>query len=361
MSDDDIPEPDRAEGAPHPRRTAQLFGQAAAEAAFLDARRAGRLHHAWLLAGPRGVGKATLAWRIARHMVAHGLTPAADLALDPDHPVMRRSTALAEPAIALVRRGWDDRAKRLRTQITVDEVRRLKGFFGLSVPGGGWRAVIIDAADEMNPQAANALLKVLEEPPERTILLLVSHQPSLILPTIRSRCRLLPLAALAPDALAQAVAAAGFEAGPDDAALLAVLSAGSAGAAVRMLDDGGIAAYRDLAALLEGLPQIDRARALALCGTGRDTARADMLATLATLLLSRAALAAVHPARAGLLPEESRAAARLAPDAAAARRLAAAIPDMAERAARARAVNLDPELVILDMLTGIERTARQPA
>ena len=149
MSATEIPEPDRAPGAPHPRETGHLFGQSAAEAAFLDAHSGGRLHHAWLITGPKGVGKATLAWRIARFLLADagsddgglfGDAPPAPATLDiaPDHPVARRTRALSEPRLLLIRRGWDDKNKRLRTEITVDEARRIKGFLSLSATDGGW-------------------------------------------------------------------------------------------------------------------------------------------------------------------------------------------------------------------------------
>jgi len=191
-------EADRAPGAPHPRETAVLIGQEAAEREFLEARGAGRLHHAWLISGPRGVGKATLAWRIARFLLTTPVTadgrpdasaPPASLDSDWNAPVARRVLALSEPRLFLLRRPWDAKAERLRQEITVDEVRKLRSFFGLSVADGGRRVVIVDAADEMNVNAANALLKLLEEPPANTVILLVSHQPSRLLPTIRSRCR----------------------------------------------------------------------------------------------------------------------------------------------------------------------------
>ncbi len=153
----DVPdEPDRLEGAPHPRATVALHGQEAAEAAFLAALASGRPHHGWLIAGPRGVGKATLAWRIARHLRARA--PGDTLDMDPAHPVFRRTAALSEPQLFLARRPWDDKTKRLRTAITIDEIRALKGFFQLSAPEAGWRVAIVDAAVELTPQAANALL-----------------------------------------------------------------------------------------------------------------------------------------------------------------------------------------------------------
>ena len=188
MSDADLPEPDRIEGAPHPRDAPRVLGQAAAERAFLAAYNSGRLHHGWLITGPRGVGKATLAWAIARFLLATpapddgGLfgapPPPASLVIDPEHPVARRMRALSEPGLFLLRRGPNDKGDKLAAEIRVGEVRRLSGFFQLSAADGGRRVVIVDAADEMNAQAANALLTMLEEPPARTTLLLISHQPS---------------------------------------------------------------------------------------------------------------------------------------------------------------------------------------
>ena len=200
-------EPDRLPDAPHPRATAVLHGQDAAQARFLEAAAAGRLHHAWAITGPRGVGKATLAWRIARHLVAG--ENAATLDMAPDHPVFRQLAALGSPQLFLCRRPWDDKAERLRTAITVDEVRAMTGFFHLSATDGGRRVAIIDAADELNGAAANALLKLLEEPPARAVLLLVCHRPAALLPTLRSRSRVLRCAPLAPAPLAAALAAAG--------------------------------------------------------------------------------------------------------------------------------------------------------
>ena len=142
MSDDDLPEADRAEGAPHPRLTPQLFGHEECEAEVLSAFTGGRRHHAWLLTGPRGIGKATLAWRMARFLLAGADAPAeaglfgespapASLDIEADHPVARRVAALSDPGCLLIRRAWDHDRKRLKAQITVDEVRKLNSFFGL--------------------------------------------------------------------------------------------------------------------------------------------------------------------------------------------------------------------------------------
>ncbi|MEM9199235.1 MAG: DNA polymerase III subunit delta', partial [Pseudomonadota bacterium] len=299
-------EPDRVPSAPHPRETVELFGQAAAEAAFLAARTAGRLHHAWLLTGPRGIGKATLAWRIARHLIADiqaapglfdagGNDSVASLDMAPDHPVFRRCAALSEPRLALVRRGQDERSNRLRHEITVAEIRNLRSALQLSAPDGGWRVVIIDAADEMNRAAANALLKFLEEPPAKVVFVLVSHQPARLLPTIRSRCRVLRLHPLPPEAMEMALHQAGAQISAGERAALSSLADGSVGDALRLADAGGAALYTELVGLLAALPRLDR-RALSgfadsLAGRGTETRR-DMAERLVALALGRLARAA---------------------------------------------------------------------
>ncbi|MFZ5962054.1 DNA polymerase III subunit delta' [Thalassococcus sp. BH17M4-6] len=373
MSDDVHPEPDRVDGAPHPRETPALIGQGPAERAFLDAYGADRLHHGWLITGPRGLGKATLAWRIARFLLA---TPAAGddglfgappppqtLDIAADHPVMRRTLAMSEPGLKLVRRGWDDKAKRLRAVITVDEVRDVKQFFALSSTDGGRRVVIVDAADEMNPNAANAILKLLEEPPARTTLLLVSHQPARLLPTIRSRCRELRLSPLSPDDMATALQQAGVTVLPDQAAALSQLSAGSVGDAIRLLNLDGLALYASLVAVLASLPDLDRPRAIALAestaGRGAE-ARLDLLVTLLDIALARLARTGVIGAPPDLqaAPDEARILSRLAPDARAGRLWAQLAQTSGDRLRHGRAVNLDPANLVLDTLLHMQATAR---
>lgn len=359
---DDTPQPDRVDGARHPRDTAQLIGQNAAEAAFLDAYNGGKLHHAWLLTGPRGVGKATLAWRIARFLLA---TPADDggmfaapapatLNIDPDHPVARRIAAGAEGALKAVTRSINPDTKKMRKQIVVDDIRALNGFFQMSAADGGRRVVIIDDADEMNPNAANALLKMLEEPPESAALLLLSHQPSSLLPTIRSRCRSLRLGTLDPDQMAQALGASGVEISGDPAAL-AALSGGSVGGALRLSLMGGLAIYAELVALMSGAPRMDRARAIKLAEAAAQRGAEDklvLLFTLIDLLLARLA----RTGALGAVPEtqaaqgEAEMLARLSPDAHQGRKWAALAQELSARAQHGIAVNLDPAALVLDTL-----------
>lgn len=362
------PEADAAPGCPHPRHAAVLHGQEAAERAFLAAFATGRLPHGWLIAGPRGVGKATLAWRIARFLLARpepgaGLfaapAPPAPLDIAPDHPVARRLAALSEPRLMLLRRPWDDKAKRLKQAITVDEVRRLGAFFGMSAADGGRRVVIVDAADEMNPSAANALLKLLEEPPAGAVLLLVSHRPAALLPTIRSRCRVLRCAPLAPAAMAAALATLGIDAA--EAANLAALASGSVGTAAALAGGDGAALYRDLVGLIARAPGLDRPAALALAesvaGRGAE-ARFEMLATLAETLLARLARAGLGtPPIPEAAPGEAALFARLCPDAGAARHWAEVQQAALARLRAGRAVNLDPAALVLDMVLALDRAA----
>jgi len=384
---DDSPriEPDRIEGAPHPRETPRLIGQGAAERDFLDAFNTDRLHHAWMITGPRGVGKATLAWSIARFLLAtpspgsddgglFGDAPPAPESLDipADHPVARRLLAGSDPGLYLVRRGGagsteSDRDKafaegRFSKDIRIPEIRGLSRFIHLSATDGGRRVVIVDAADQMNTQAANALLKMLEEPPARTTLLLVTHQPSRLLPTIRSRCRMLRLAPLSPDDMARALSQAGVDLGEDgDAATLAALSGGSVGEAVRLINLGGVEMYRELVAIAGTMPRLDRARALKLAeaaATRGAEDRFELLLGLTDLFLARLARAgALGPPAPEAVPGEADLLARLSPGPLQGRAWADCAQEIGARARHGRAVNLDPASLVLDTVFRIQQTA----
>ncbi|MCV3272732.1 DNA polymerase III subunit delta' [Roseobacter sinensis] len=362
--------PDQIEGAPHPRDTGALFGQDAAQHAFLDAYATDRLHHAWLLTGPRGVGKATLAWRIARFLLAtppqdddglFGAPPPPDtLDIDPEHPVARRIAAGAEPGLKAITRTPNPTTDRMRDQIVVDDIRSLAGFFQLSATDGGRRIVIVDAADEMNTSAANALLKMLEEPPERATLLLISHHPSALLPTIRSRCRTLRLGPLAPEDIARAFAQAGIDVGAE-AAALSELSGGSVGAALRLSLLDGLRTYTDLVALIGTLPRLDRTAAVKLAESAAARgaeARRDLLFELIDLALTRLArTGATGQPPTEAAPREAETFARLAPNAQAARAWAGTAQETAARIQHGLAVNLDPAALVLDTLIKMSQTA----
>ncbi|WP_299558485.1 DNA polymerase III subunit delta' [uncultured Sulfitobacter sp.] len=369
MTDDPQHQPERLPGAPHPRETCRLIGQEAAEADFVDAFNTGRLHHAWMLTGPRGVGKATLAWRIARFLLAtpapdaggmFAPEPARDLEISADHPVAQRIASGGEGRIRNITRSVNEKTGKLRNEIVAEDIRALNGFFQMSAPDGGYRVVIIDDADQMNATAANALLKMLEEPPARALLLLISHQPSGLLPTIRSRCRVLPLRPLSEDQVAQAMAQA--EVAAQNTAGLAALSGGSVGGAMRLSLLGGAQLYAELVALMDTLPRMDRPRALKLAEAAAARgaeAKRDLLFVLIDLLLSRLARtgATGTPPAPEAVPGETAMLARLSPTPRQARIWADLAPEIGGRARHGIAVNLDPAALVLDTLMKISQAA----
>jgi DNA polymerase-3 subunit delta' len=246
---EEIEETDRLEGFPHPRETFRLAGHDEALTRAARAIRSGRPPQAWLITGPAGIGKATLAYRIARYLLRYGATDAGpeDLSVSQDDPVSRHIVARAEPGLKVIKRGINPETGKLTTVIIVEFVRELSEFFGLSAGGGGWRVAIVDTADEMNPNAANALLKVLEEPPARSMLMLLSNAPGKLLPTIRSRCQRLDLRPLPGDVLAAELAHHLPKMKDSDRFALAKLAGGSLGAALLLADEDTLALARDAA------------------------------------------------------------------------------------------------------------------
>jgi DNA polymerase-3 subunit delta' len=261
------PESDRFEPAPHPRDTFALFGHDKAERELLDAFRNERLPQAWIIGGPEGIGKATLAWRMARFIAANpdprlpAVQRAENLAVDPDNPAARRMSAMSFGDLALLRREWNEKTKKHWTRITVDDVRAVLHLFEQSAGEGGWRMAIIDSADDLNLNSANALLKLIEEPPPRSLFFLVAHHPGRILPTIRSRCRLLALQRLDQPALTSAVRAAldaaGEEADEADLARACARAEGSVREALRLIQAGEGAVDDLTRKILARLPNVD--------------------------------------------------------------------------------------------------------
>ncbi|HYD87451.1 MAG TPA: DNA polymerase III subunit delta' [Vitreimonas sp.] len=231
-------ETDREPNAPHPRETFSFFGHEQEERALADAHRSGRMHHAWLLAGTKGLGKATLAYRFARAALGAPKSGARPFDVDPEAIIARRVAALSHPDLFVLRRGLNDRGKP-RREITVDDARELGHFFSLAPSEGGMRVAIIDAVDDLNRNAANAILKTLEEPPARSVLLLVCHAPGAILPTIRSRCRRLALRPQSDDIVRAALGQSG-----DDA--LVTLAKGRPGRAIAYAAQGVDAKFADV-------------------------------------------------------------------------------------------------------------------
>jgi DNA polymerase-3 subunit delta' len=240
--------------APPPRENPYLLGQEGPEETLCRAMESGRMHHAWLITGPQGVGKATLAYRFARHLLA-GAKPAGSLALDPSHPVFRRVAANTHADLLTVEREWDEKRKKLRGEIVIDTVREVAGFLRLTPAEGGWRVVVVDGAEDINRNAANALLKVLEEPPPRAILILVCSAAGRLLPTIRSRCRRLRLGRLDDATMHTLMDRYLPQAPPEQRERLAELAEGSIGRALLLAEGDGIPAAELVGRVLESLPR----------------------------------------------------------------------------------------------------------
>ena len=263
---DDLPEADALAGAPHPRHVYSLVGHERAEAEMLVAYREGRLAHAWLIGGKEGIGKATLGWRFARFVLANpdptakAVQGALNLHVEPTHSAARLLAGLAHPDFALIRREWQPASKRLATEISVEAVRHGLQVFQLSAAFGGWRVAIVDSAEDLNRNSANALLKMIEEPPQRSLILIISHRPSQVLPTIRSRCRRLRLDPLSEDEIIRAVGGLGpplSEARHETIAAAAKRANGSVREALIRLSPESEGAGALIDSIVAGLPRPD--------------------------------------------------------------------------------------------------------
>jgi len=355
----DIPRVDAIGTWPLPEAQQAWFGSPESERALLDAWRGGRMHHAWLLGGQKGIGKATLAYRFARFVLAHPdprapeVLAARDLSLAEGHPVARKVAARAHANLLSLERPYDEKSKKLRTAVTVDEIRRTVPFFGSTGGEAGWRVAIVDPADDMNANAANALLKVLEEPPARSLFLLVSNAPGRLLPTIRSRCRRLDLPSLPNATVAEVLRDHGEDALAEDLALAAALADGSLRRAILLVEEDGLAIYRAFTRLAARLPALDiaalHAFADSVAGRGADDAWQGFLDLLGDWLGRRVRRepepdpAAAPPAALAALP--------LA-------RWAEVWENARQSAEEAEELNLDRKQVALSILMTLARATR---
>jgi DNA polymerase-3 subunit delta' len=277
---DGASEADRLAEYPHPRETLWLVGHKTQERALLEAFREGRLHHAWLLAGPEGIGKAVLAYRFARFLLAHpdaaspAVQGAVDLMVPAEHPVAGQVARLSHPDLAVIRRGLAKDGKSLRTEIAVDDVRDGLAVFRVTSGTGGWRVVIVDAADDLNRSSANALLKMLEEPPARAVFLLIAQRPGALLPTIRSRCRMLRFEALDEALVREGLVRIGG-AEPAAAEVAARSAHGSLRQGLKDLDPAVLAVRADLERIVAGLSRPDGRAAMALADKTQGKARIE--------------------------------------------------------------------------------------
>jgi DNA polymerase-3 subunit delta' len=325
---------------PEPRANPQFRGHEAAVAALYHAAMSGRLHHGWLISGQPGIGKATLAFRFARWLLAGATT--ADLSLAETAPVFRRVAAATHPDLFTVEKRVNAKTERLQSEIVIATVQEASAFMRLTPAEGGWRVVVIDGAEDMNPNAANALLKVLEEPPARAILLLISAAPGRLLPTIRSRCRALPLAHLPVTEVEALLADYAPDLGEPERARLAGLAEGSIGTALQLAAENGIAIAGLVDEVLKAPVSPARAQGIADL-VARAVEGVDKFATFMTLL--RAGLAA-----------HTRAAARAGEPAAKLAGHVALWQEFAKLESEVIGLNLDKRAAVIVALSQLHRT-----
>lgn len=311
---------------PEPIENDGLVGHVTAENALLDAWDSGRFPHAWLISGPRGIGKATFAYRAARWILAQtteggqntpegqGLfgqtVPEPDpmqrsLYLAPDHGTFRRLMSGGHTDFRALSKPED------KTQIPVEDVRKVLSFLHQTPAESLWKAVLIDSVDDMNRSGANAILKALEEPPSKTVFFLVSHAPGKLLPTIRSRCRKLVLNSLLPPTMEELLDRYAPHISEAERPILIQLAEGSIGNALRYADAGGVELYRAILALLAEIdrPEPDRLHGLAEMLSAKSAEAAyGAFRTVLDWWLRRAIKARATGVRpAGIVPEEDRA------------------------------------------------------
>jgi DNA polymerase III subunit delta' len=351
------PEPDRLEGFSSPREVEAIFGHDASIAEFEDALGSGRMHHAWLLVGPEGIGKATLAYRFAHTMLAHGGRQG-----DAD-AVFRKVAALSHPNLLVLHRAYNEKTKRYGQWIGVDEVRRLRAFLGNTAGESGWRVVIVDRADELNTNAANALLKALEEPPARTLFLLISAAEGRLPVTIRSRTRALRVTSLENGDLEKAVRAALARDGLEtDAKMLETalaLSQGSVRRALELISSDGIELYGEIIETFGNLPELDGTRLHGLVeglSSASDSERLDLYLSLLLGVMEQliriTATGEGAPAGERALAERFLSRANLA-------YWAEAWEAISFEKAEAFSLNLDKSLLVLDTWFRLQRLARE--
>ena len=335
---------DRIEGYPHPRETQILVGQDVALARAARAIRGGKPPQGWLIYCPPGIGKATMAYRIARYLLAYGArdTGAADLSVPANDPNAIQVAAGSHPGLLVLKRGINERTGKPMTELPVSEVRRLAGFFGLTSGAGGWRVAIVDTADDMNDSAANAILKLLEEPPSRAMLILLANRPGQLLPTIRSRCQRLELRPLDEKTVTDALKTHLPDAGADERKSLATLSGGSIGAALVLADGEGRELATEADKLIESASAPD---VVALLALGERLWRIrDGLSRFGDFLTE--ALAARIRARAHQSAQNLKGWTSL-------------LSRLEENFARARGLNLEPRQTVLSAARELAATARR--
>ena len=377
MTETNLISSDQIEGYPHPKVTEKLFGHQFAEQEFINCFKSNKLHHGWLISGAKGIGKATFAWQMAKFLLTQpipSLEPKGlfgnsdknqnnDLGENLKKAMIARILAESEPRLVVVRKSFDEKRKTFRSSIRVDEVRHLKTFFSLSVSDGGGRVAIIDCAEDMNINAANALLKTLEEPPKDTVFLLISHNPQSVLPTIKSRCRELRLSSLTESDLKSALRQINLTIPENEFEIYSLLGSGSVGNSIRLLEHDGAGLYRTLLSFLNQLPNLNGFELEKFIGTfsgNKNRSRLELLIELLNIVIARLSKAGItgHSPSNQILEDEKAIFLKLCPNPNIATKWAELAQTQSENLKHGLTVNLDPGSLILDTFFRIEDCAR---
>ena len=377
MTDNNLISSDQIEGYPHPKVTETLFGHQFAEQEFMNCFKSGKLHHGWLITGAKGIGKATFAWRIAKFLLTQpiacpepkglfdnsGEKQNSDLDENLKKAIAARILAESEPRLAVIRKSFDEKRKTFRSSIRVDEIRHLKSFFSLSVSDGGSRVAIIDCAEDMNINAANALLKTLEEPPEHTVFLLISHNPQSLLPTIKSRCRELRLSSLTESDLKSALRQINLTIPENEFEIYSLLGSGSVGYSIRLLEHDGASLYRTILSFLNQLPNLNGFELEKFIGTfsgAKNRSRLELFIELLNVVVARISKSGItgHSSSHEYLIDEKEVFRKLCPTPNISKRWAELAQTQSQNLKHGLAVNLDPGSLILDTFFRIEDCAK---
>ena len=377
MTETNLISSDQIEGYPHPKVTEKLFGHQFAEQEFINCFKSNKLHHGWLITGAKGIGKATFAWQMAKFLLTQPIPSTEPKGLfgnsDENHDndlgenlkkaMIARILAESEPRLVVIRKSFDEKRKTFRSSIRVDEVRHLKTFFSLSASDGGGRVAIIDCVEDMNINAANALLKTLEEPPKDTVFLLVSHNPQSLLPTIKSRCRELRLRNLTESDLKSALKQMNLTIPENDTKIHSLLGSGSVGNSIRLLEHDGAGLYRTLLSFLNQLPNLNGFELEKFIGTfsgNKNRSRLELFIELLNMVIARLAKAGImgYSSADKILEEEKEIFTKLCQNRITAKKWAELAQTQSENLKHGLAVNLDPSSLILDTFFRIEDCAR---
>ena len=377
MSFNNLISSDQIEGYPHPKAAETLFGHQVAEQEFINCFKSGKLHHGWLITGAKGIGKATFAWRIAKFLLTQPIAGSepnglfgnsrenqnSELDENRKKAIVARILAESEPRLSVVRKSFDEKRKTFRSSIRVDEIRHLKSSFSLSVTDGGYRVAIVDCADDLNINAANALLKTLEEPPKNTVFLLISHNVHSLIPTIRSRCRELRLNSLADSDLVNALKQINLTIPEQDSEIYSLLGSGSVGNSIRLIQHDGASIYRTVLSFLHQLPDLNGFELEKFIATflgNKNKSRLELLIELLNVTVARIAKAGIVGRSSSyyFLTDEKEIFTKLCPNLNSAKKWAQLAQTQSERLKDGLAVNLDPGSMILDTFFQIEDCAR---